>query len=143
MNQKTIRLFAITSVSILLAPFVVFTILMAWTILREHSSIAHFVQGGILVCSGTVALLAGSTEARARRIGFVFGLCGQPFWFYTAYQHCQWAIMLLACWFTFCHWRGFWNNRPMTIDQLMKQLRRDRMISPLGAADIIPPRFHA
>lgn len=70
---------------------------------------ANFVQVMILVCSSTVAFLVGSKKAKVRRVGFVVGLIGQPFWLATAWTHGQWAIFALCFWYAFCYARGIWN----------------------------------
>lgn len=72
---------------------------------------AHVIQVMILICSSAVAFLLGSKSPRVRRWGFIAGLVGQPFWFATACMNGQWAIFVLAFWYTFCHARGWWNLR--------------------------------
>lgn len=66
-------------------------------------------QVAIVFCSASsIYFLSGK---RARWVGFVLGLCGQPFWFYTSFVNRQWGVLLLSLWFTFCHARGFVNER--------------------------------
>jgi hypothetical protein len=55
-----------------------------------------------LFSGGSIFFLSGKRPI----IGFAMGLCGQPFWFYTAWQKGQAAILVLAFWYTFCHARG-------------------------------------
>lgn len=45
-----------------------------------------------------------------RRWGFVLGLCGQPFWFYSAITKQQWAIVALCVWYTYSWGMGVWNH---------------------------------
>ena len=48
-----------------------------------------------------------------KRLGFIIGLCGQPFWFFTSFQAGQWGVFLLSIWFTINHIRGLYNYRKM------------------------------
>ena len=45
------------------------------------------------------------------RLGFILGLCGQPFWIYKTFELSQWGMFLVSLWFTFNHLRGLWNRR--------------------------------
>lgn len=59
-------------------------------------TLPNFIQVMILVCSSTVAFLVGSKSQRVRRIGFLVGLVGQPFWLATSWMNGQWAIIGLT-----------------------------------------------
>lgn len=62
-----------------------------------------FDQIMIFLCSGgSIFFLAGKRPI----FGFILGLIGQPFWFYTAWKNQQIAILLLAFWYTINHIRG-------------------------------------
>jgi hypothetical protein len=52
-------------------------------------------------CSSIFAL-----SNKKYKLGFILGLCGQPFWFYTSYQSNQWGIFLVSIWFTISHING-------------------------------------
>lgn len=58
--------------------------------------------------SASVWCFAGT---RFKRMGFVLGLCGQPFWIYTTFAAGQWGMFLVSLWFTGNHIRGLWNYR--------------------------------
>ena len=45
-----------------------------------------------------------------RRYASIFGLIGQPFWFYAAWQAGQWGIFILCILYTWSWYRGFRNN---------------------------------
>lgn len=65
-------------------------------------------QTMILLCSCTsIWLLAG----RHKRLGFMVGLMGQPFWLITSYSAGQWGVFITSLWFTMNHVRGIWNHR--------------------------------
>lgn len=64
-----------------------------------------------IACTGCTAIyLANDHRPGWRRWASVFGLCGQPFWFYSALIAQQWGILLLTFFYTFAWWRGFRNN---------------------------------
>jgi hypothetical protein len=42
--------------------------------------------------------------------GFVFGICGAPFWFYATYTTGQWGMFFTNIWFTGNHIRGIINH---------------------------------
>ena len=44
------------------------------------------------------------------KYGFILGLCGQPFWIYTAWTAGQWGVFLVSIWFTVSHIRGITNH---------------------------------
>lgn len=121
-------------VCLLFSPVLAVIVGVSILLFNDYGSVPELVQCGILVCSGMTALLVGSTKTRTRQTGFIFGLCGQPFWFYTAFTNDQWAIVLLAFWYSFCHARGIWNNQPKTVRVLLRELDRN----PVR----IDPRFH-
>jgi hypothetical protein len=43
-----------------------------------------------------------------RRWGYVFGLCGQPFWFYMSIKQRDWGILLLNCLYAYSWCQGVW-----------------------------------
>lgn len=47
-------------------------------------------------------------SSRRYRLGFILGLCGQPFWIWETYTSGQWGMFLVSLWFTFHHARGWW-----------------------------------
>lgn len=44
-----------------------------------------------------------------KRWGYILGMCGQPFWFYSAWNNEQWGIFLLSCFYTYSWGQGIWN----------------------------------
>lgn len=42
-----------------------------------------------------------------RRYACLFGLAGQPFWFYSAYTAEQWGILILTLFYTYAWFKGF------------------------------------
>ena len=56
---------------------------------------------------GVVAIWLSQDKSKQRRkYGPVFGLIGQPFWFYTAYAHEQWGIFALSILYTISWAKG-------------------------------------
>lgn len=43
-----------------------------------------------------------------KKWGYIIGICGQPFWVYTAYTHEQWGIFLLALGYTYSWGQGIY-----------------------------------
>ncbi|MDO8345854.1 MAG: hypothetical protein Q7T48_21830 [Cellvibrio sp.] len=43
-----------------------------------------------------------------RKYACLFGLAGQPFWFYTTYQAEQWGIFMLSFFYTVAWAKGFY-----------------------------------
>lgn len=100
-----------------------------------------FVQLMIFACSGTVAFCVGSKSNRVRRIGFVAGLIGQPFWFWTAWANGQWAIFMLSFWYAFCYCRGILNLRRISVKEWLDQCDRKSAIDPQKQKAILDAVF--
>lgn len=45
-----------------------------------------------------------------RKYACIFGLAGQPFWFYSSYHAEQWGIFILCGFYTWAWLKGFKNN---------------------------------
>jgi hypothetical protein len=45
-----------------------------------------------------------------RKWGFILGLCGQPFWIYTAYTTSQWGILFMCAFYTYSWASGVYQN---------------------------------
>jgi len=69
----------------------------------------NFVQIAILV-PGALAIWLVSGKGPWMKWGFVLGLLSQPFWLITTWQHGQWGVFALACWYTVSWGRGIKNN---------------------------------
>lgn len=52
--------------------------------------------------------LTQSPSAERRRYACLFGICAQPFWFYSTYQAQQWGIFILCGFYTWAWGRGVW-----------------------------------
>lgn len=58
----------------------------------------------------TAVLLSQHTNPQARRYASVFGLAGQPFWFYSSYVTGQWGIFTLCFLYSGAWGMGFYNS---------------------------------
>ena len=58
----------------------------------------------------TAVALSQSPLASRRRWASVFGLVGQPFWFYAAWDTEQWGIFALCILYTITWGKGFYSN---------------------------------
>jgi hypothetical protein len=67
-------------------------------------------QVGIALTGATAIFVVGLKEPRRRRWGFVLGVCGQPFWIYTTWNHEQWGILLLTAVYTYSWINGLRNH---------------------------------
>lgn len=74
-------------------------------------------QLGIMIFGCASIWLVGR-KGPLQRWGYIAGLCGQPFWIYTAFQAdpLQWGILVVVLWYTYAwadgiriHW--FANNK--------------------------------
>lgn len=50
-----------------------------------------------------------SRKEEWKKWGYIFGLCGQPFWFYSAWNSEQWGIILLTLFYTYSWIQGIYN----------------------------------
>lgn len=67
-------------------------------------------QIGIALFGVTAVFLSQTRRESFRRWACIFGLIGQPFWFYSAFTHQQWGIFGLSFLYTFAWGQGVFNN---------------------------------
>ncbi len=61
--------------------------------------------------TGVIAIWLSQDDKESRRkFACIFGLIGQPFWFYSAWQSEQWGIFALCFLYTYSWAKGFKNN---------------------------------
>lgn len=65
-------------------------------------------QLGIALCGLIAVALTQDNDPRRRRYACLFGLAGQPFWFYAAWKAQQWGIGFVALLYTLAWSRGIW-----------------------------------
>lgn len=64
-----------------------------------------------IAVTGVVAIwLTQQGNNNLKKYACLFGLAGQPFWFYSAYQTEQWGIFLLCLFYTYSWSLGVKNN---------------------------------
>lgn len=63
-------------------------------------------QVGIAMFGVTAIFLSQSPSDRTKKYACLFGLAGQPFWFWSAIAAEQWGIVLLSCFYTAAWARG-------------------------------------
>lgn len=63
-------------------------------------------QLGIALTGVIAVWLSQSADRSRRRYACLFGLAGQPFWFYTAYVHDQWGIFFVSILYAWAWFRG-------------------------------------
>jgi hypothetical protein len=61
----------------------------------------------LIAITGIVAIwLSQDSRAGWRKYACLFGLAGQPFWFYSSYIAEQWGIFILCFFYTFAWLKG-------------------------------------
>jgi len=64
-----------------------------------------------IAITGVVAIwLTQDHRENWRKYACLFGLVGQPFWFYSAYSAEQWGIFILCVFYTWAWFKGFRNH---------------------------------
>jgi hypothetical protein len=63
-------------------------------------------QIALAIFGVTAIWLSQDKDEKRRKYAPVLGLCGQPFWFYTAYINQQWGIFVLCIFYTFSWYKG-------------------------------------
>ena len=64
-----------------------------------------------IAVTGLVAIwLTQQRREGWKRYACLFGIVGQPFWFYSSYQAEQWGIFVLAVFYTYAWMVGIKNN---------------------------------
>jgi hypothetical protein len=63
-------------------------------------------QIALAIFGVTATWLSQDKEPSKRKYAPLFGLIGQPFWFYTAYVNQQRGIFILCFFYTYSWWRG-------------------------------------
>jgi len=66
-------------------------------------------QIAIALTGVTAVFLSQSANKQLAKWACVFGLFGQPFWFYATFKAEQWGIFALCFLYTFSWARGAWN----------------------------------
>ncbi len=61
--------------------------------------------------TGVIAIyLTQQSNDKIKKYACIFGLLGQPFWFYSAYSNDSWGIFTLCFFYTYSWFIGFHNN---------------------------------
>lgn len=58
----------------------------------------------------TAILLTQQSNEKLKKYACLFGLVGQPFWFYATYVSEQWGIFILCIFYTYAWGLGVYNN---------------------------------
>ncbi len=67
-------------------------------------------QAGIALLGVTAIWLSQDGNPSRRRYACLFGLAGQPFWFYAAWSAQQWGVFLLCILYTWAWYKGVRNH---------------------------------
>lgn len=64
-----------------------------------------------IALTGCIAIwITQQGNDKFKRYACLFGMAGQPFWFYSAYTGEQWGIFLLCIFYTYSWGLGIYNN---------------------------------
>lgn len=65
-----------------------------------------------IALTGVVAIYLSQQDKKQewKKYASIFGIVGQPFWFYSAYTNEQWGIFILSIFYTYSWYIGFRNN---------------------------------
>ncbi|AWD92355.1 hypothetical protein HOU12_gp49 [Dickeya phage Katbat] len=69
-----------------------------------------FIQVGIGLTGGVAILLSQCSSPNVRRFACIFGLMGQPFWFWMAYEKQLWVLFFLNSFYAYSWSIGLYNN---------------------------------
>ncbi len=69
-----------------------------------------FVQAFLLVTGGVAIWLTQQSNESWKKYAALFGITGQPAWFYSAYTAEQWGILALTTFYTYAWCQGIYNN---------------------------------
>lgn len=73
-----------------------------------------------IALTGVVAIwLSQDVRDSVRKYACLFGMAGQPFWFYSAYTAEQWGIFALCTLYTWAWWKGIrlhWIKKPVSAE---------------------------
>lgn len=74
-------------------------------------SITDIVVQVVLFLTGAVAVyLTQQHDEELKRYSSLFGMAGQPFWYYTTLSTGQYGVFLLTIIYTYCWSLGIYNN---------------------------------
>ena len=64
-----------------------------------------------IALTGTIAIWLTQQQREGwKRFACIFGMIGQPFWFYSAYTAEQWGILIITFFYTYSWGLGIYNN---------------------------------
>ena len=63
-----------------------------------------------IALNGLIAVWLRKSRVKAQRWACIFGILGQPFWFYAAWSAEQWGISALRALYTYAWARGLWTH---------------------------------
>lgn len=65
-------------------------------------------QIGIMFTGAVAIYLTQSSNSKWRRCACLFGMAGQPFWYWAAYSAHQYGILAISTLYTFSWMKGVW-----------------------------------
>ena len=68
------------------------------------------IQIGIALTGMVAIWLTQQSREEWKKYACLFGMAGQPLWFYSAYTAQQWGILALTIFYTYAWWLGIKSN---------------------------------
>ena len=82
-------------------------------------------QIGIMLTGVIAVWLTQSTNESRRRYACLFGLVGQPFWFYAAFSAAQWGVFVVCVLYSLAWLCGLWTHwlapRPLPAELMIEK----------------------
>ena len=75
-------------------------------------------QVAIALTGATAAWLTQCRSERLRKFACIFGLVGQPFWFWASWQAEQWGIFAVSVLYAVAWLRGLWIHWLAPVDDV-------------------------
>lgn len=69
----------------------------------------NILQVVIAVTSGIAIYLTQQSNEQWSAYACLFGIIGQPFWFYTSFKAKQWGVFILSFFYAYSWILGFYN----------------------------------
>ncbi|MBB6578486.1 hypothetical protein HNP33_002568 [Comamonas odontotermitis] len=81
-------------------------------------------QIAIAVLGAAAAWLSQARSEAFRRWACIFGMLGQPFWFYASWNAEQWGIFVVSVLYALAWMKGLWNHwiRPTPSDMAAEKI---------------------
>lgn len=79
--------------------------------MEDFEIISAVIANIVIAVIGVIAVMHSQSEQeKYRKWASVFGLIGQPAWFYVGWSTANWGIFFISFLYTYAWGKGFYNN---------------------------------